>query len=216
MEYPSVELVRLMQQFVPQFRRDYPILISDHQPLSIDGVLQGLHAVFAPTFGVASVTASLAVPVDYLAYLTVVEGTLTDSVRSRVFSGRQGLVGGTRGNMLMHGDPPPPPDTMEIWQTEDGREVVLPHSGATVQLDERRIWLSIGEEGERIGAFLCGDRRSEQYGWVVLEEDDHPWFRHTTFAEYPSFLAYLRHIVSSDARLVHLLERMHELTLPPL
>jgi hypothetical protein len=79
MDSPSAELMRLMQQFVPQLHaRYYPVLIPDHEPLSIERMLQGLRAVFAPYLGETRVTVSLAVPVDYLAYLMVVEGTLTE------------------------------------------------------------------------------------------------------------------------------------------
>jgi hypothetical protein len=215
MDYPSAELVRLMREFVTHFQADYPILFPDRERLSSDMLLQRLHALFAPYFGEARVTASLAVPLDYLAYLMVIEGTLTNSLRSRAFGGQGWLLEGTKADITRFGDPPPPPDTVETWQAEDGREINLPHSGATVQLDQRHIWLSIGEEGERTGVYLCGDRQSDHYGWVVLEDDDHPWFRHTFYGEHRSFLTYLRRIVPHDTHLVHLLEQMETHVPPP-
>jgi hypothetical protein len=216
MDSPSTELVRLMQQFVPQLQaRYYPVLIPDHDPPSIAEVLDGLHTVFASHFGEARVTAALAVPVEYLAYLMVVQGTLTDRYRSQVVGGRRFLLGATQADSERFRDPPPPPDTLEIWQTADGRAITLPHSGATVQLEQRRMWLSIGEEGERSGRYLCADQESDQYGWVVTEDDDHPWFRHNYLVEGRSFLAYLRHIVSSDAGLVDLLGQMESHGPPP-
>ena len=71
MEYPSAALVRLMHLFVPQVHaRYFPILIPDREPLSIAHLLDGLDILFAPHFGAARMTASMAVPVEYLASLS--------------------------------------------------------------------------------------------------------------------------------------------------
>jgi hypothetical protein len=94
-----------MQDIVRGIKAYYPILREEQPLLSVDALLQRIRTNFVPYLGETRVLSSLSLPVDYLAFLLVVEGTLADTTDTSILYGPQSMLHVTEGDLKLFSEP---------------------------------------------------------------------------------------------------------------
>lgn len=138
--------------------------------------ITGFTALFTPYLGRDEVAKRLALPEDYLCFLTLNNNTWRQGGEYGLYLyGANAILGGTSYD----------PD-LELYA--EGRP------------QDAGMWIAIGHWSDRHDMMLCCDRKLPLFGAIIDCNDDHPWMADGSFypqsvrgePDFAHFLAYLQ------------------------